>query len=100
MINKAHPNVNLNIEDLWNTFRVPVFDSDFIDGLGHISKKDIQQIVRWLHDGERLAEEGKIHSRKELEDDSRWSIVGNRYRTDLERAGQLLMRIEENTGAV
>jgi sugar phosphate isomerase/epimerase len=94
LIRWEHPEVNLHVEDLWDTFRVPLFDRDFLRGLRHLGGQDIGLAVRWLQEGERLAREGRIPTRQQLEGEGRWEIVRNRFPLDLERARELLRQIE------
>lgn len=95
MIHAAHPEVNLNIEDLWNTFRVPVTDADFLAGLGHMSPARVAAAFGWVLHGERMLRERRIPSPAELAGDGRWGIVRERYPRCVEKARDILAEIRQ-----
>ncbi|MEI8190474.1 MAG: sugar phosphate isomerase/epimerase family protein [candidate division NC10 bacterium] len=95
MIYAAHPEVNLNIEDLWNTFRVPVTDADFVAGLGPMPATRIAAAFDWVLHGERMLRERRIPTPAELAGDGRWGIVRDRYPRCVEKARAILAEIRK-----
>jgi sugar phosphate isomerase/epimerase len=95
MIHAARPEVNLNIEDLWNTFRVPVTDADFIAGLGPMPPARIAAAFGWIARGERMLRERRIPSPAELAGDGRWDLVRDRYPRCVDAARGILAEVQK-----
>jgi sugar phosphate isomerase/epimerase len=95
MIHAARPEVNLNVEDHWNTFRVPVTDSDFISGLGPMPPARIAAAFGWILRGEQLLREQRIPSPAELAGDGRWGILQARYPRCVDAARGILAEVQK-----
>jgi len=90
MLRGHHPGIQLNVEDLWDTFSVPLGRPDFLPGRYRASRNGLAEVVRWLHHGEGLRAEGRIPGREDLESDRRWEIVRERFPKNLERAKEIV----------
>jgi hypothetical protein len=85
------------VEDLWDTFRVPVDDPDFIGGLPHLSGGSVAVVSGWIVHGEALRRQGRVPSPVALEGAGKWEIVKSRLPRNIERARQMVHELEGGT---
>jgi sugar phosphate isomerase/epimerase len=97
-LSRAHPDLPLNVEDHWETFRVPLLDEDFISKLPHLSAESLPCVFRWIIDGERALKEGRVPSPSQLEGEGRWEIIRERFPRCMAAARALLAEVEGKEG--
>ena len=93
-IYEVQPEVNLNIEDLWDVFPVPIFDDTFIKSLKHLTPTGMVQVIRWLRKGDSMLSGNEVLPLEDFEKEERRKIIRERISENIERGRKLLAEYE------